>query len=63
VPDLDEPHLHQLTVAEIFKHLGTREGGLSPEEAQQRLSRYGPNVLEEPSRESMIRGFSHQFTQ
>jgi sodium/potassium-transporting ATPase subunit alpha len=62
VPDLDEPHLHRLTVAEIFKHLGTREGGLSPEEAQQRLSRYGPNVLEEPSHYSLIRGFLHQFT-
>ncbi|MGH7221413.1 MAG: cation-transporting P-type ATPase, partial [Nitrospiraceae bacterium] len=62
MPDLDEPHLHQLTVAEIFKHLGTREGGLSPEEAQQRLSRYGPNVLEEPSHYSLIRGFLHQFT-
>lgn len=62
MPDLDEPHLHQLTVAEIFKHLETREGGLSPEEAQQRLSRYGPNVLEEPTRYSLIRGFLHQFT-
>jgi hypothetical protein len=38
MPDLDEPHLHQLTVDEIFKHLGTREGDLSPEEAQQRGS-------------------------
>ena len=62
MPDLDEPHLHQLTVGEIFKHLGTREGGLSPEEAQQRLSRYGSNVLEEPTRYSLIRGFLHQFT-
>jgi sodium/potassium-transporting ATPase subunit alpha len=62
VPDLDELHLHQLTVAEIFKRLGTREGGLSPEEAQQRLSQYGPNVLEEPSHYSLIRGFLHQFT-
>ena len=62
MPDLDEPHLHQLTVGEIFKHLGTREGGLSPEEAQQRLSRYGPNVLKEPSHYSLIRGFLHQFT-
>ena len=62
MPDLDEPHLHQLTVGEIFKHLETREGGLSPEEAQQRLSRYGPNVLEEPSHHSLIRGFLRQFT-
>ena len=62
MPDLDERHLHQLTVDEIFKRLGTREGGLSPEEAQQRLSQYGPNVLEEPSHYSLIRGFLHQFT-
>ena len=62
MPDLDELHLHQLTVDEIFKHLGTRGGGLSPEEAQQRLNQYGPNVLEEPSHYSLIRGFFRQFT-
>ena len=62
MPDPDKPHLHQLTVAEIFKHLETREGGLSPEEAQQRLSRYGPNVLEVPNHYSLNRGFLHQFT-
>ncbi|MBH0200987.1 MAG: cation-transporting P-type ATPase, partial [Nitrospira sp.] len=62
MPDLDGPHLHQLTMSEIFTHLGTREGGLSPEEAQQRLSRYGPNVLKEPGHYSLIRGFLHQFT-
>jgi sodium/potassium-transporting ATPase subunit alpha len=62
VPDLEEPHFYQLTVGEIFKHLGTRAGGLSLQEAQQRLSRYGPNVLKEPSRYSMIRGFLRQFT-
>jgi sodium/potassium-transporting ATPase subunit alpha len=42
--------------------MGTREGGLSPEEAQQRLGRYGPNVLEKPSHYPLIRGFLHQFT-
>ncbi|MBU6433566.1 MAG: HAD-IC family P-type ATPase, partial [Nitrospirae bacterium] len=62
MPDLDKPHLHQLTVGETFTNLGTRPGGLSPEEAQQRLSRYGPNVLKEPSHYSLIRGFLHQFT-
>jgi len=62
VPDLNKPQLHRLTVAEIFKLLGTREGGLSPEEAQQRLSRYGPHVLEEPSHYSLIRGFLLQVT-
>jgi sodium/potassium-transporting ATPase subunit alpha len=62
VPELDELPLHELTVGELFKHLGTREGGLSPEEAQQRLSKYGPNVLEEPGHSSLIRGFFRQFT-
>jgi sodium/potassium-transporting ATPase subunit alpha len=62
VPDSEELHLHQLTVAEVFTHLKTREGGLSSEEAQQRLSQYGPNVLEEPSHYSLIRGFLHQLT-
>ncbi|MEO6308267.1 MAG: cation-transporting P-type ATPase, partial [Nitrospiraceae bacterium] len=62
MPDLDKLPLHQLTVAEIFTRLETREGGLSPEEARQRLSRYGSNVLEEANHYSLIRGFFHQFT-
>jgi sodium/potassium-transporting ATPase subunit alpha len=62
VSDLDKPPLHQLTVAEIFTRLETKEGGLSPEEAQQRLSKYGPNVLEVTDHYSLIRGFLHQFT-
>ena len=62
MPDLNKPQLHRLTVAESFKHLEDREGGLSPEEAQQRLSRYGPRALKEPSHYSLIRGFLHQFT-
>ena len=62
MPDIEEPHFHQLTVSEIFKHLGTRAGGLSPEEAQERLRRYGPNTLKEPSHYSLIRRFLDQFT-
>jgi hypothetical protein len=62
VPDLNKPQLHRLTVAEIFTLLGPREGGLSPEDAPQRLSRYGPHVLEEPRHYSVIRGFLLQFT-
>ena len=60
--DSDKPPLHHLTVGEVFTHLDSRAGGLSPEEVQQRLSQYGPNVLEEPSRYSLIRGFFRQFT-
>ncbi|THJ21291.1 MAG: cation-transporting P-type ATPase, partial [Nitrospira sp. CG24E] len=62
MPDLGEPQLHQLTIDEIFKRLETRAGGLSPQEAQERLNRHGPNVLEEPARYSLIRGFLRQFT-
>ena len=62
MPDLAEPQLHQLPVGEVFKQLGTREDGLSPEEAKQRLSRYGPNALEGSSHYSLIRGFLRQFT-
>lgn len=62
MPDLDKRPLHQLTVAEAFKYLETGEGGLSPEEALRRLGRYGPNVLEGPSRYSLIQGFLRQFT-
>lgn len=62
MPDLDKRPLHQLTVAEAFKYLETGEGGLSPEEALLRLGRYGSNVLEGPSRYSLIQGFLRQFT-
>jgi sodium/potassium-transporting ATPase subunit alpha len=62
VTDLDKPHIHQMTVGETFTYLKTGEGGLSPEEAQQRLSRYGPNTLQEPGHYSLIRGFLRQFT-
>ena len=60
--DHDEAHLHELTVDEVFTRLESREGGLSHEEAQERLRRYGRNVLEAPTRYSLIRGFLHQFT-
>ena len=60
--DSDKPPLHHLTVGEVFTHLGSRESGLSPEEAQQRLRQYGPNVLEESSHYSLIQGFLRQFT-
>ena len=60
--DSDKPPLHHLTVGEVFTHLGSRESGLSPEEAQQRLRQYGPNVLEQSSHYSLIRGFLRQFT-
>jgi len=62
VADPAKPLLHQLTVNEVFSHLETRGGGLSLEEARQRLNRYGPNVLEEPGHYSLIRGFLRQFT-
>ena len=62
MPDLEEPGFHRLTVGEIFTHLGTRAGGLSSEEARERLSRYGPNILKEPSHYSSIRRFLDQFT-
>ena len=60
--DSDKPPLHHLTVGEVFTHLGSRESGLSPEEVQQRLRQYGPNVLEESSHYSLIQGFLRQFT-
>ncbi|HUE86110.1 MAG TPA: cation-translocating P-type ATPase [Vicinamibacterales bacterium] len=41
----EPPRWHALTVEDVFQRVGTREGGLSPDEARQRLRQYGPNEL------------------
>ncbi|HBH78544.1 MAG TPA: ATPase, partial [Nitrospira sp.] len=54
--------IHQLSVEDVLKRLETSTDGLSSDEAQRRLTHYGPNVLIEPGHYSLIRGFLHQFT-
>ncbi|ABQ91428.1 cation-translocating P-type ATPase [Roseiflexus sp. RS-1] len=53
---------HHLSVEQVFAALGSDPQGLSPAEAQNRLTRYGPNVLREPPRTPLIRTLLAHFT-
>ncbi len=53
---------HTLDISEVENNLSTSiERGLSQEEAQDRLERFGPNVLEEAKRISPFKMFIDQF--
>ena len=47
---------------EVIAELGTRRGGLTPEEATERLAEFGPNELESQPGESRALKFLRQFT-
>jgi magnesium-transporting ATPase (P-type) len=53
---------HHLSTEQVFAALGSDPQGLSPAEAQNRLTRYGPNVLREPPRTPLIRILLANFT-
>jgi Ca2+-transporting ATPase len=53
---------HHLSVEQVFAALGSDPQGLSPAEASNRLSRYGPNVLREPPRTPLVRTLLAHFT-
>lgn len=52
---------HTLTVDETLEKLSSSREGLSTEEAEQRLSEFGPNQLEEIYKPSKLRIFLRQF--
>jgi Ca2+-transporting ATPase len=52
---------HQLEIGEIFEKLGSKPQGISPEKAEQRLKKYGPNELEEKKKKPLWLVFLHQF--
>jgi sodium/potassium-transporting ATPase subunit alpha len=62
VPDSFRPAITQIPTETVFKQLETSPAGLSPEEAQRRLTHYGPNALAEPNHWSAVRGFMQHFT-
>ncbi len=62
MPEFSHHDIHQLPIEDVLKRLETSNGGLSSDEAQRRLARYGPNVLVEPDRYSLLRGLFHHFT-
>src|SRR4030042_4464459 len=53
---------YQLDEEEVFKKLGTSEGGLSGPEAEKRLEKYGPHKLPEAQDISRLKILLHQFT-
>lgn len=52
---------HTHTIASIFEQLDTSETGLSPENAEDRFDRYGPNTLSESERRSLLTIIIDQF--
>jgi Ca2+-transporting ATPase len=52
---------HQLTSDKVLKHFSSGIGGLSEEQAQERLAQYGPNEIGREREISLIRKFLSQF--
>ncbi|WP_243670405.1 cation-transporting P-type ATPase [Methanoculleus chikugoensis] len=55
------PDWHALSAAEVQRELDADPSGLSTGDAEERLQRYGPNVLREEERESRLQVFLRQF--
>ena len=62
VPDFRYHDINRLSTGDALKRLETTERGLTTEEAIRRFIEFGPNVLAEPSRYSVLRGLTRQFT-
>jgi sodium/potassium-transporting ATPase subunit alpha len=54
--------INRLSLDDVLKRLDTSGGGLSHGVAARRLKAFGPNVLAEPDRYSLLRGLSRHFT-
>jgi sodium/potassium-transporting ATPase subunit alpha len=54
--------IHQLSAADAIASLNSSPQGLSSVEAERRLVEYGPNRVEEVTRESMVLRFLKEFT-
>ncbi|MFA4916219.1 MAG: HAD-IC family P-type ATPase [Syntrophales bacterium] len=54
--------IQNLSQEEVFSALLTSDGGLSEEEVKRRLHEYGPNIIKEVSKKSLLRKFISQFT-
>ncbi|MEC4890224.1 MAG: cation-transporting P-type ATPase [Nitrospira sp.] len=62
MPDFRYLDINRLPAEDVLRRLETGTGGLSPDEARQRLAHYGRNVLLEPDRYSLLRGLAGHFT-
>lgn len=52
---------HQKNIEDVLEHLQSSSNGLSPEEAQKRLNKYGPNELIEKKKKTPLAMFLDQF--
>jgi len=57
------PEWYEFDAAHTLERVGSRPEGLDDAEAQERLTRFGPNQLEERKRRSPIIAFLEQFTE
>jgi sodium/potassium-transporting ATPase subunit alpha len=62
VPEFRYHDIGTLAIDEVLKRLESSAGGLSPEEARQRLIQFGANRLTEPDRYTLLRGLTRHFT-
>ena len=61
IPGCDASSCHQLTPQELFEALGSSEGGLTSQQAQERLGQYGPNEIREIKGRPLIFKFLENF--
>jgi len=52
---------YTLSTAEVLKNLGVDENGLSSQQAQERLAKYGPNKLKEGEKPTLLQRFLAQL--
>ena len=57
-----EKTIYRLPVSEVYAALGTSEKGLTRAEAEERLKKYGKNVLKEIKGKPLILKFLANFT-
>lgn len=56
-----EKKWHSFTLDDVLQKLDAKTAGLTHQQAQQRLSQFGPNILAPKKKESLLLIFIHQF--
>ena len=59
--ETEEKKFFTMSADDVIKDLGSSRKGLSPEEAQKRLTEYGHNKLEEKKKKGLVAKFIDQF--
>ena len=53
---------HRISLEELYSKVNSSESGLTGREAEERLDKYGLNVLETKKKGKAVLGFLKQFT-